>query len=273
MSVKHQGTYDLIELPTPQTYTPGSGIVSTRRTRMLKTSVPAFTAALASMGYGWEVSPDENTPFAVVTTIDAPELTTTWTLDGNDVELPIWQLAKVRAMFELIPDLKTRAKIRHDIEALVRGEYTEDERKTVESIKAEVTAAAVGNPQGPGIEPALPDVQGQIDDIVDGLIASLVDGVEAFPTSAYVLRKTSIYPPATNVSPGFAKSNELFSFNALVTEEPTIPLNLAGILTEIKGYWQKKTPQASQSTDGRWTYTVEYWWAANYDPFLYPVNE
>jgi hypothetical protein len=271
--IAHQGVYDLIELPTPQTYTPGSGIVSTRRTRMLKTTVPAFTAGLAAAGYGWEVSPDENTPFAVVTTIESPELTTTWMLDGNDVEQQLWQLPKVRAMFELIPDLKTRAKIRHDIEALVRGEYAGDERKTVESIKADVTAAAIGNPQGPGIEPALPDIQGQINDIVDGLIASLVDGVEAFSTSSYVLRKTSIYPPTTNASPGFAKSNELFSFNALVAEEPTIPLNLAGILSEIKGYWQKRTPQASQSTDGRWTYTVEYWWAANYDPFLYQANE
>jgi hypothetical protein len=273
MSVKHQGTYDLIELPTPQTYTPGSGIVSTRRTRMLKATVPAFTAALASMGYGWEVTPDENTPFAVVTTIDAPELTTTWTLDGNDLEKSIWQLPKARAMFELIPDLKTRAKIRHDIEAFIRGEYTTSEAKTVASIKAEVTAAAIGNAQGPGIKAVLPDVKGQINDIVDGLIASLVNGVEAFPISTYVLRKTSIYPPNTNISPAFSKANELFSFTALVTEEPTIPLNLAGILTEIKGYWQKKTPQASQSTDGRWTYTGEYWWADDYDPFLYPVNE
>ena len=77
--------------------------------------------------------------------------------------------------------------------------------------------------------------------------------------------------PATNVSPAFEDSNKLFTFTRLVQEEPTIPLNIAGILTEIRGYWQKKTPQASQAADGRWTYTGEYWWADDYDPFLYEV--
>lgn len=271
--IRHVGTYDLIDLPTPETYTPGTGIVRTLRTKMLKTSVPAYVAGLASLGYGYEIQPSETDPYAIVTTITSPELTTTWTLDGNDMEKSIWQLPKVKAMFQLIPDLKTRAKVRHDIEALVRGEYSGSEAKTVATIKADVTAAAIAQPQGPGIEPALPDITGQIDDIVDGLIASLVDGVEAFPLSTYVLRKTMVLNPATNVSPAFEDSNKLFTFTRLVQEEPTIPLNLAGILTEIRGYWQKKTPQASQAADGRWTYTGEYWWADDYDPFLYEVKE
>ena len=269
--ITHFGTFDLIELPTPQTYTPGGGIVSTPRVKMLKTSVAAYTATLAANGYGWEVQPDDASPYAVVTTILSPDLTVTWMLDGNDVELPIWQLPKVLAMFSLIPDLKDRAKARQEIEALVRGEYTADTRKTVNSIKESIIASAIGNPQGPGIEPALPDVQGQIGDIVDGLIRSLVNGVEAFPTSAFVLRKTMVLNPATNVSVGFQDSNRVFTFNALVATEPGIPLNIGGILSELKGYWQKKTPQASQAADGRWTYTVEYWWAERVDPFLYDV--
>ena len=271
--IAHQGVYDLIELPTPQTYTPGSGIVSTRRTRMLKASVPAFTAALASMGYGWEVSPDENSPFSVVTTIDAPELTTTWALDGNDLEKSIWQLPKVKAMLALVSDLKVRAAYRAEIERFVRGEYESDSRKTLDSIKALITNFATVQSNANPTAPTRPQVDGLVGEITDGLVASLVDGVEAFPISTYVLRKTSIYPPITNVSPAFEDSNKLFSFQRLIQEEPTIPLNLAGILGEIKGYWQKKTPQASQSTDGRWTYTGEYWWADDYDPFLYEVNE
>ena len=264
-------SYDFIELPTPQTYTPARGIVSTPRVKMLKTSVPAYTATLAANGYGWEVQPDENSPYAVVTTILSPESTITWMLDGNDVELPIWRLPKVRAMFELMPDLKDRAKARHEIEALVRGEYTTDTRKTVSSIKDFIISATGANDQGPGINPPLPNIRGKIGDIVDGLIRTLVSGVEAFPESAYVLRKTMVLNPATNVSPGFQDANKVFTFNALIATEPGIPLNIGGILTELKGYWQKKTPQASQAADGTWTYTVEYVWAPEVDEFIYEV--
>ena len=159
-------------------------------------------------------------------------------------------------MFELMPDLKDRAKARHEIEALVRGEYTTDTRKTVQSIKDSIIASAMTTPQGPGIEPTLPDIQGQIGDIVDGLIRTLVSGVEAFPESAYVLRKTMVLNPATNVSPGFQNANKVFTFNALIATEPGIPLNIGGILTDLKGYWQKKTPHASQAADGTWTYKI-----------------
>jgi hypothetical protein len=268
MSITHFGNYDLIELPSPATYTPAGGIVTTRRVRMLKTTVPAYTAGLAAAGYGWELNPDDNTPYAVVTTIASPDLTATWTLDGNDIEQSIWLLPKVRAVFNLIPDLKTRAKIRDEIERLVRGEYTEDEAKTVSGIVVELTAAATGQPG-----PAEPSVYGEFADIVNGLIGSLVQGVESFPVSTYVLRKTQVLNPLTNVSPGFEDSNKALSLSALVVREPGIPLNIAGVLTGIGGYWQKKTPQASQAADGRWTYTVEYWHADRVDPFLYQVIE
>lgn len=271
--ITHFGTYDLIELPTPQTYSPATGITQQRRFKLLKTSVPAFTASLAAQGYAWEMSPDDGSPYATVTTISSPELTTTWTLDGNDLEQPIWTLPKVRAMFELVADLKERAGIRHDIEALVRGEYSADTRKTVQAIKDRITAAILAQPQGPGIDPVLPDVNGQVGDIVDGIIKSLVRGVEAFPVSSYVLRKTMVLSPVTNVSPGFQNANKVFSLAALVRDEPGIPLNIAGILVALGGYWQKKTPQASQAADGRWTYTVEYWYAEEVDRFIYQVIE
>lgn len=267
----HFGTYDLIELPTPQTYSPATGITQQRRFKLLKTSVPAFTASLAAQGYAWEMSPDDGSPYATVTTIASPELTTTWTLDGNDLEQPIWTLPKVREMFNRMPDLKKRAKIKHDIEALVRGEYSADTRKTVQGIKNEaLDAMSTVNPDGNSTQPI---ELGNTDDIIDGLIKSLVRGVEAFPVSSYVLRKTMVLSPSTNVSPGFQNANKVFSLAALVRDEPGIPLNIAGILVALGGYWQKKTPQASQAADGRWTYTVEYWYAEEVDRFIYQVIE
>lgn len=267
--ITHFGTHDLIELPTPQSYNPATGITTQRRFKVLKTSAPAFTASLTANGYAWEYSPDDGSPYSVVTTLSSPELTTTWTLDGNDLEQPIWMLPKVKAMFSRMADLKKRAKIRADIEGLVRGEFTNDPLKTVESIKADVTDAIAGTTTGTDVVEEI-DI-GQTDDIVDGLIKSLVNGVEAWPTSAYVLRKTMVLNPVTNVSPGFQNANKVFSLDALVREEPGIPLNIAQALTSIRGYWQKKTPQAAQAADGRWTYTVEYWWAKEVDRFLYEI--
>ncbi len=266
--ITHFGTYDLIELPTPQTYSPATGITQQRRFRMLKTSVPSFTATLAAQGYAWEVSPDEASPFAVVTTIASPELTTTWMLDGNDLEKTIWQFPVVRALFSRIPDLKNRAMMRHDIEAIVRGEYTADTRKTVTELKA-VLAAISTDPVAPG----LPSVEGKTDEIFDEIIKALVEGTEAFALATFVLRKTMVLPPLTNVSPGFDNCNKLFTLAALVRAEPLIPLNLSGQLNTLAGYWQKKTPQASQAADGRWTYTVEYWHADDFNRFLYELIE
>jgi hypothetical protein len=269
--ITHFGNFNLVELPTPKTFSPATGITTQRRWRVLKTSVDAFTAGLAASGYAFEVSPSDSDPFAIVTTLDAPELTTTWTLDGNDLEQPIWMLPKVKEMFARMPDLKRRAKIRADIEGLVRGEFTNDPSKTVQSIKNEaVDAMSTLTPAGDATEPV---ELGNTDDIIDGLIKSLVNGVEAWPTSAYVLRKTMVLSPITNVSPGFENANKVLTLAALVRNEPGIPLNIEGILQTIRGYWQKKTPQASQSADGRWTYTVEYWWAQDVDRFLYQVVE
>lgn len=266
--ITHFGTYDLIELPTPQTYSPATGITQQRRFKLLKTSVPAFTAGLAAQGYAWEMSPDDGSPYATVTTIASPELTTTWTLDGNDLEQTIWLAPYVQAMLARIPDAKNKAMLRHDIEGLARGEFTSDTRITPQSLKAILKAISTGPS-----DPNLPNIEGVEDQVFDQLLRSLIEGNESIVVSAYVLRKTMVLHPLTNVSPGFQDANKVFSLAALVRDEPGIPLNIAGILTEIGGYWQKKTPQASQAADGRWTYTVEYWWAKAANPFLYEIKE
>lgn len=266
--ITHFGRYTQYELPSPATWSPATGLTRQRRFRLLKTEVDAFTAPLIAEGYGIEVSPDEATPFAIVTTIASPDLTTTWTLDGNQLEKQIWQHAPVRALFSKIPDPKNRAMMRHDIEALVRGEYTSDARKTMTELKAVLKAIAT-DPVGDG----LPNVDGREDDVFDAIVKTLIEGVETFVTSSFVLRKTSILNPLTNVSPGFENSNKLFSLAALIREEPTLPANVRGWIESLKGYWQKQTPQASQAADGRWTFTLEYWYAEDFNRFLYESVE
>lgn len=260
------GQTDFIDLPEPSSYTPGAGIVRNPRTKVLNSSVAGFTQALAGLGYGWEAQPMDGTPYTVVTTITAPNLTTTWELDGNDLEKPIWYLPRVRHVLECITDLKARAIVRRNLEAFTRGDEMTDatgKAITLESLKMDVKSFVAANQPDVGdrVEP------GEVDDVIDNLIGSIVRGVESFPLSTYVLRKTQVVVPNSELSPGFEGSNDIVTTARLKVDEPTIPKNLFDTLPD--GYWQKKTPQATQGTDGRWTYRREFWWAQEIDPFLY----
>lgn len=242
----HVGTYDLITLQPRERWTPRGGRVTEPRTKMLNTSVAAFTATLRSNGYAYEVEPLGESPFSIVTTLAVQEdatdttiLADLWELDGNDLEKSIWELPKVKEQMEAITDLTDRATVRNDIEAIVRGE----------------------------VEYSWSDASSFSRDVYDGLIKSLIAGVEAFPVSTYVLRRTITLPSNTALAPAFQYSNQIFTTASLVGYETTIPANLTSALPV--GYWQKKTPTAAQQSDGRWVYRVEYWWAAEFDEFLY----
>jgi hypothetical protein len=270
MSQVFQGVYDQISLPAPATYSPQTGVIQNPRTKLLNSSVQAFCQALTLLGYAWEAQPIEGTPYTVVTTLTVPQLATTWDLDGNDLEQPLWLVPKVRAMLNTVTDIRQRAIIRRNLEAFVRGDEMTDAKGVplnLDMLKNEVKEAVSKNNE------KLEDNLIALDDvpkIIDAVLGSMIRGVEAFPMSAYVLRKTQILPPLTDISPGFEGSNEVVKTETLIQEEPTIPLNIAGALP--KGVWQKKTPQATQNADGRWTYRREFWWVREADPFLYDIK-
>lgn len=242
----HVGTHDLITLQPRERWTPRGGRVTEPRTKMLNTSVAAFTANLRDQGYSYEVEPLGESPFSIVTTLSVQEdatettiLADLWELDGNDLEKSIWELPKVKEQMEAITDIGDRAAVRNGIEAIVRG----------------------------GVEYSWSDASSFSRDVYDGLIKSLIAGVEAFPVSTYVLRRTITLPARTTLAPAFEYSNKIFTSASLVAYETTIPSNLVSALPA--GYWQKKTPTAAQQSDGRWVYRVEYWWAQEFDEFLY----
>lgn len=215
----------------------------------MNSEVASFTAALRSNGYAYEVDPIGESPHSIVTTLNVDEgsgpetiLNDLWELDGNDMEKSIWELPKVRRELEKTLDVWERAQVRANIEALVRGD-SEDGATTPSNF-----------------DPA----------VYTGLISSLISGVEAFPISTYVLRRTLTLPALTTLAPGFANSNRIYTTAQLLAFETSIPANLGNTLPA--GYWQKKTPTASQQSDGRWVYRVEYWWAEEYDPFIYEAQ-
>ena len=271
---KTVGVSDQIALPAPISYSPQTGVITNPRTKLLNSSVQAFTQALTLLGYAWEAQPMEGTPYTVVTTLTVPQLATTWDLDGNDVEQPIWNLPRVRYIFDGVEDVRARAIFRRNLEAFVRGDEMTDALgvpMTLPQLKSDLKNLISGYAQtSTGASPADAVPLDQVDATINAILASFIRGVEAFPLSSYVLRKTQVLPPLTDLAPAFDGSNEVVKTETLKTEEPTIPPMIAGALPS--GFWQKKTPQATQGSDGRWTYRREFWWAREVDQFLYTVR-
>jgi hypothetical protein len=256
---QHQGTYDSISLQPAQRWTPRGGFVTNPRTKLLNASVAAFTASLRANGYAYEVEPLGESPYSIVTTLAVePDATADtilndlWELDGNDLEKDYWSAPAVNAWLGAL-NLTQRANVRAIFERYVREGGKESD------FKNEVAEVLAG---GPGSGLSASD-----EAIVDLIVSDLAAGTQSFAVSAYVLRRSITVPAGTTIAPSFSNANKIFTSAQLVSVEPTIPLNLRATLPD--GYWQKKTPSASQQPDGRWVYRVEYWWAEEYSTMLY----
>jgi hypothetical protein len=256
---QHQGTYDSISLQPAQRWTPRGGFVTNPRTKLLNASVASFTASLRANGYAYEVEPLGESPYSIVTTLAVePDATADtilndlWELDGNDLEKDYWSAPAVNAWLGDL-NLTQRANVRAIVERYVREGGKETE------FRDDVSIALGGD--------GLPIVSPASDAILDLIVSDLVAGTQSFAVSAYVLRRSITVPAGTNIGPSFSNANKIFTSAQLVSVEPTIPLNLRATLPD--GYWQKKTPSASQQPDGRWVYRVEYWWAEEYSTMLY----
>lgn len=256
---QHQGTYDAISLQPAQRWTPRGGFITNPRTKLLNTSVASFTASLRANGYAYEVEPLGESPYSIVTTLAVePDATADtilndlWELDGNDLEKDYWSAPAVDAWFGEM-DLIQKAAVRALIERWVR------EGGDPEDFRNEVAAAFAGGPSS--------GLSAQDEAILDLIVSDLAAGTQSYAIAAYVLRRSVTVPAGTTLAPSFGNANKIFTSAQLVATENTIPLNLRASLPD--GYWQKKTPTASQQPDGRWVYRVEYWWAEEYSTMLY----
>lgn len=256
---QHQGTYDAISLQPAQRWTPRGGFITNPRTKILNTSVASFTASLRANGYAYEVEPLGESPYSIVTTLAVePDATADtilndlWELDGNDLEKDYWSAPTVEAWLAAL-DLTQRANVRAIVERYVRegGDQSDFENEV---------AGALAGGAGTGLNPS--DKA-----ILDLIVSDLAAGTQSYAIAAYVLRRSVTVPAGTTLAPSFGNANKIFTSAQLVATETTIPLNLRVALPD--GYWQKKTPTASQQPDGRWVYRVEYWWAEEYSTMLY----
>jgi hypothetical protein len=105
-----------------------------------------------------------------------------------------------------------------------------------------------------------------MNNFVTSLVSGTVDILVSFPT----LHRHVVRPSNTNLSPVFTNVGNIYSTDGLLEFEPTIPANLTVDLPQ--GWWLRKTPTAEQQDDGRWHYSVEYWFAGTDPDFFIYTN-
>ena len=167
---------------------------------------------------------------------------------------------------------RRRALERHPDQAVRLGNHHHPDRVGAAQLERRGhQAGELAAVSGAGTGQSIPEPFTSWDEFFSELVTDMISGAEAAPIKAFVLRRRSILPPLTNVSPGFDGAGEVYSTQSLLTAEPTIPVNFRDAMPP--GWWAKKTPTATQNSDGTWAYVVEYWWAKEASRIIYDRNE
>jgi hypothetical protein len=240
--------------------------------------------ALAGFGFESESTPEEGTPFSLIrfflpgggndAGVTSP-LAVTWGLQGNDLEQGMWEHPRIKVETAKFATLGTAAgnellkRLKTSIEAFVQGQTT------VASVLLNVDPLAQDDGE---TTPITYDKIGAYIDLLRvrgvplieaewaGFIESRLRGVEAFLTPQYVLTRQQTWASAAIAQVSLANVNRILTTSQLITLEG-VPGNL--IFSVPTGFWLKKTPQVQQQDDGVWVATNEWWWAEDYDGFVY----
>lgn len=158
-----------------------------------------------------------------------------WELDGNDLEKSLWQKPSVVAAFDSLTS-EEAAIARRVIEDLLSGEGT--------------------------AYPANVEL---------GLLATrLVAGVEAWPVSQYVLRRTVTVRRNTSLSAIHTNVNRVFDYTGITAAEPSLAADgviAASDLTHL--HWLKRTPRVGNASKGLRLIVYEYWGAEEWDDWIH----
>jgi hypothetical protein len=158
-----------------------------------------------------------------------------WRLLGNDLEKSLWEKPEVKAITASLT-IAELAALRASVDAIIRGEsYTEPTDSTLAS-----------------------------------LVSHLARGIEAYPCSQFVLRKTETVYRSTSIRPSYQNLNRLFSYSGLLTYEPTLASeDLIASADLVSLYWLKRSPTVEPSQRGQLEITQEYWGVESYDSWIY----
>lgn len=247
---------NVTELPTDYGFDPRSGIYSIRKWRGTPAAVSLQADAAKLLGLKYDVTPDRDEGgyntirvwYGAIETQNPDEpLSDLWSLDGNQIDKSLWNIAKVKDTLANL-SVSDVSKVKKDVEDVVSGE-------------ADFTADDILN----GL-PLTVDKK-----IISDLISALCRGEESKPISQYVLRRVRTVPFNTNIKPNYTGVNKIITTASLKAAGDPGAKSIPGtLLFELpEGFWAKQTPTVRQVTSTTWEITEEWWFAERYDPFVW----
>jgi len=277
----HKGSFPPFEHGDKVTFTPRIGYTVESSATVLASQYEAFVADKTAHGFACEAVPRIGTPYYEVSWVprdDSAAVITVWELAGNEMEQSIWLLPKVQVEFLKLstatsssePFYEQQAFLQRVVNGKVAGEasvpaWKKDAAGNVDMVPIhtpdEFEAAIQFVSLQIGSDPDFLDVE-----IFQGLAASLARGVESFPISHYVVRRTRQLSANTNILLEVASANFIYTRTEFTTlESPPATLKFSLPL----GFYQRKTPSMTQQRDGTWLVNEEWWHATAFDPFIY----
>jgi len=256
------GPAELItELDPDYRWDPQSGLTVTRKWKGAKADIIAQEPFMRSRGMQTDVEHDEEGGWSILRATGIPEshgdgeLTTVWTLDGNDLEKSIWEHPKISRQLALITDPDKAITLRQMIEAFISGTtVVDDNEEEFKPTQAEILQFA--SDIGVGFDTF----------VLSEFLGALARGVEAFTVSQYVLRREIVVPRYTNIRPAYSYVGQLLYTRTMASFE-NIPDDLGFDLPD--GIWLKRTPTRTLVAIDKWQITQEWWHADDYDKFSY----
>jgi hypothetical protein len=279
------GNLEMIEQPTLRRFRMGIGWTLVRSWRGAKSKCPAFLTAGVQAGgllvnaTDLEVREDLDgmailsADFAVVDGTGSQAIPTAadpisrvWKLDGNDLEISPFALPDVQAVLAKFTQATTRARLIADIRALVDGQRTiEDENKQVVDLTADFIIGSITGTPGIGTADLT---------VLQKLIDAMASGIDAFPVSQYVLRKTeTVAVSVTTARASHERVGKLLTYQTLNQLEPTLANDPTALLIQAadldKFFWQKRRPLTDPASRGQWQIVQEYWAFEAFNKFVY----
>jgi len=199
-------------------------------------------------------------------------LSRVWKLDGNDIEITPFALPQVQIELAKITDATKRALVVADIRALVDGqreiEVVDDHgnRDTIQLTANLIVDAVVAD--WPAVNKT----------VLLGLIDAMASGIDSFPVSQYVLRKTeTVVPSITGLHAQHDYVGKILSYAALLDVEPTLAFDPTALLIDFLGlndpteptFWLKRRPVTDPVVGGHWQIVQEYWAFKTFSKFVY----
>lgn len=287
----HKGSLPPFQNADVVTYTHRVGETIERSSLVLLANIKPFTDNLKAQGFSFHVEPLQDTPYALVTWIpwDAQtQVNILWERAGNSIEKDIWESPQIRAEFTKLilapgisPDFNIFYQWHAFIQRVVLGKVEGAEevpswkRETDGTMKqipiltdAEFKAAFTMI----NSEAGLPATVNGSPVVAVGylpfakLAGCIARGVTSFPVATYAYRKVQILPKGFTVGTNPMVPNAIYTLAEFVTGASP-PAEFAALMPV--GYYQYQAPTISGQRDGTFQLNEEWYYAKEYDSFIY----